>query len=225
MKEKENINQLMLDLMNRNLCKKYDVELFKKHIDECDLNIQNIDDETPIMYILRNNYFFNIFFTKEKVLELMKKSDFEIKNKEKESFLFIMIKENKNNHLNFTIDEMYPFLNGNMAQDAEFDVNLFVIFVYHCFNDCPQKLLKNLWMQLEEEKQQKNFQILACNKKYEVVNFLLYDCLFQPSQQMIEYFQEEKRTDILGLIKTRNILVQLGNELNTKEEKVLKSKI
>jgi hypothetical protein len=148
----EELNQLMKDLMNRNLFKKGDVELFKKLIFKCDLNVQNIDLETPIMYVLLNNMAYQIYFQADEIYDLLKKSDTTIINRDGESFLFTMLKQHHKNKLNLTTDQMYELLySADMNQRNKNKTNLFYLTIMYASSldfKFKNHQIKNLWFKL-----------------------------------------------------------------------------
>ncbi len=87
-------NQIILNYLEETIA--FNEKDFKKHLLHCDINIQAKDGTTPLMYIILNNQYKNIFLSKEEIYELCCKANFNIKNEFYVTIMTLLLFNNEN---------------------------------------------------------------------------------------------------------------------------------
>ena len=183
-------NGLFRDLTSFKELTDYEIHVFKKIIFECNLKIKNEIGNTPIMHVFTYNKEKKLNFNQEELNFLIENSDLNKKNKDGSNALYKAIKNNDAEKLQLTSQQLkYIYDKSN----KEIQEETFILFIKD-FND-EISVLNN------------GMNIL--NK----INFLLYDCNFQPTDNLISWLKRKGRFEVLQTIENRNIQSSLEQNL------------
>ncbi len=231
MMTQEEINDQLLTIMND--YKKFNNQKFNELLKlGADINLQNKDGLTPLMYPLK--YYGSIYIDDTNFyIELLKKCDVNIRDNQGYNILmYIADGVNKDTKLIKTIykniDLIYDLCKkSNMnIHDFHSSETLFFNILSNQELAFSQKQLKDLFNRLNKRNQQmvfKNvclFLALPEFQKEQEKNllFLLYDCNIIVSNQTKKWIEKKGFQNIIQMIEKRDVLIMLHKDLNNKEK-------
>ena len=204
--------------------KDYDEESFLDLLQYCDLNIQDFNGNNPLMFYI------NKTANKENINKIKSFITRDIlfkENNQKDILLIHILMKNKDNHFNYTTEEIYNFLsNADINQINDRGCSL---MEYTLLNnqqlDLTDKQLKDLWNKTNVVNQENIFFKLTLYNYEREIQFLLYDCNIHISENIQSILEQNEMKEILKKIEKRDILFHLDNSLDDNHKKVNKQKI
>lgn len=221
---KEILNQKLLEMMNN--YKLFKSNLFIQYLEmRADVNIQNKDGNTPLIFIFK--YTKSIYIQKFFVKELLKKCDVNIKNNNGETVLKYILENNNEPSICQEIVRDKKLM-STLINKANLNIN-FILFSETLFFkilnnreiNFSNKELKSLFLKLNKRYQQMVFKDACREFSYDNNDknllFLLYDCKLNISQQTQNWVIRKKYETILQIIEKRNIYFELNKNLDHKK--------
>ena len=181
---KEYANQKMIQIMNKDyLLSKQDIELFKKMIYECDLNLQDKTDATPIIYALHFNKKYHL--TREQWDYLIQNSDLKKQDEDGYTALLEAIRCHKEQELNFHKEQWdYLLKNSDLTQNT---------YAQH-WNPIIYAFMNNQKQNLNFNEEQWNYLIqnstIKSKNKIKNYNIIIYAIKYHQSENL--NFNEEQ---------------------------------
>jgi hypothetical protein len=187
-----------------------------------------------LMDILFNNEKHKLHLSEKQLNYLIKNSNLKQKTKSGFNVLMYALLYNNSENINLTEDQWdYLIKHSNIKQQTTNDRNAFMIALdmklKNNLNFSDEKICQ-LWNPLSEEQKQNTFIIICKEYNKKKLNetsliFLLYDLRFQPNQETIHFLQENQNKKFLEMIKKRDLLLNLKQELSIKNNIIPKIKI
>ena len=178
-------NQIILNYLEEKMA--FNEKDFKKHLLHCDINIQSQDGTTPLMYIILNNQYRNIFLSKEEIYQLCCNADFNIKNEFSITIMTLLLFNNKNQKI-FLLPKELKFLWGKMNEKNQ------ELTFQQCLN----------FMNGYEE----SFET--------ILDLFFNDFCFIPNEKIIKKMKRE-HISIFYFLEKKNLFLKLNKELKNEQ--------
>jgi ankyrin repeat protein len=223
----EDANQKILEIMNKNdSLSPEEIQLFKKLIHQCDLNIRNNLGYTILMFSFIFNSLKNLNLSTEQWDYLLEHSDLNQQDYNNCNPFMYFLKNNQINKLNLTKNQLnYLIQHSDLTQQDIHGWNPLMLAFYNnqSFDILGKTQLKNMYVLLTEEQKQKTFtniiQYSENDLEKEKIYFLIYDCQFQIDKRMIDWLLENDYQNILDMIEKRDVFSQLHQDVQLIENK------
>jgi hypothetical protein len=237
--EKKEIHEKIIALMNKNELLKSEfiqneINFFKENIYFCNLNTKNKFGQNILSFVLNNNEYLKI--NDEQFNYLIKNSNIQEIDNDGWNILMSALLKCKEQKLNIH-EKQWDYLIENSEinyNNKQYDdtIALLIALQKNKENQLNKKQLKNMYDRLDEIIKQHLFRkfikIYQQDKKMflEELNFLLYDCYFQPNKATTAYLSWEKdEKEIFNLIEKRDLFFKLNQDIDTTKNYQLKIKI
>ena len=106
----EEINQKILHLITNNEDFKKEKDLFKKLINQCDINLKNDFGNTPLTVILNYNKTQEMNFTNQEIYELLEKCDINQKVQDNKTIMYVLLENIKKEQIKLEVQQIEYFL-------------------------------------------------------------------------------------------------------------------
>lgn len=232
----EESNQKILKQINEKW--QFDRNIFLEHIYNVDMEIKNYNGLTPIMFILENNKNKNINLSAEEIEKLINKSNLNTLSNEIMNISMYLMVYNEREGIHIKPEKIKKIIQkSNRNIKNYFGWTWLNILLFNNEKqkiDCSKKEIKDIYNELDEDNQQQTFKTLI-KEYYDKINdddheviiknidFLLYDCKFEPNEELKKYLLQNDE-EIIKKIEKRDLLFNLNNGLSKEQkiEKVLK---
>ena len=228
--------------------KNLNINLFKKFIFLCDINIKNKDGYTPLMFLLKNNKSQNIHLEAPQIYELLKKCNLNQKDDYVGySVISYLLLNNKSQNIHLESPQIYELLQkcDLKAKGKHFDhsENIIVdIIKYNKSENLNLKThqIKELIQRCSIEEQQEIFKYIVIfnenglsnfknihfyiqnlkDKYQKEIDILIYDCEINIQKDTMDWLEQKKYKKALSTIEKKILMNNL--KVNNKKEKIHK---
>lgn len=228
--------------------KNLNVELFKKLIFFCDINITNKDGYTPLMFLLKNNKTQNIHLKSNEIYGLLQKCNLNQKdNYVGFPIIYYLLCNNKTQNIQLESNQIYELLEKcdlkaklkifdyseniivdiikyNKSENLNLKKNQIKSLIDKCSNEEQQEILKYIVILNENGlSRYKNidFYIKDLNQKYQQeIEMLIYDCEIKIKKKTLEWLENKEYKKALKTIEKKLLMDNLV--INSKKEKIKK---
>jgi hypothetical protein len=247
------INKIILKMISETndyekIKKNLNIELFKKLIFLCDINITNKDGYTPLMFLLKNNKTQNIHLKSNDIYGLLQKCNVNQKdNYVGFSIISYLLSNNKSQNIQLESDQIYELLQKcdlkTKGKHFDHSENIIVDIIRYNYSEnlnLNKKQIKSLIEKCSIEEQQEilkyivilnenglssykniHFYIKDLNHKYQQeIEMLVYDCEINIKKQTLDWLESKQYKKALKTIEKKLLMNNLT--INPKKEKIKK---
>lgn len=214
-------------LLYKNSILNFSKEEIYQFLQKVDINQQNKDGFTAIMFLFYFNKEAKINLSTNHIFELVKKANLNIKNNMGESVLNILIKKNDTSEINFDwkkINKLLEKININDFINQEG----YTLYALLLMNNKKEKIhlptwgLRKKWKELNYKNKYETIKMIGIldEKVTDVISFLVFDIHVNTHKNLQKLFIKNNKNIFLKNIRKRDLMLELSN--NKFKEKIKK---